>query len=268
MELMENAWEYYRQHGRHTLPWRQPEADGSFSPYTIWVSEIMLQQTQVSRVVPKYEQFIAQFPDTPTLAAASLGEVLTAWQGLGYNRRAKYLWQAAQQLMAEHGGRLPHDHTVLSALPGIGANTAGAIQAYAFNAPAVFVETNIRTVFIYYCFAGQERVSDTAIRSLVDQTLDREQPRVWYWALMDYGSFLKQTVGNISRNSHAYTRQSPFRGSARQLRGQVLRVLATAACSRDELLRQLGDPRGEAIVAALEREGLIQCRGQLYQLPL
>ncbi|HET9174252.1 MAG TPA: hypothetical protein VFN56_03145, partial [Candidatus Saccharimonadales bacterium] len=138
------VWRHYEAHGRHDLPWRQPNAAGRFDPYAITVSECMLQQTQVSRVLGKYQEFLAQFPTVAALANADLGAVLRVWSGLGYNRRAKFLWQTAQLVLSSSSQQFPRSLPELVALPGIGANTAGAILAYAFNEPAVFVETNIR----------------------------------------------------------------------------------------------------------------------------
>ena len=258
---------YYAAHGRYDLLWRLPEADGSFDPYKVLVSEIMLQQTQVPRVIPKYEAFLQRFPAISELAAASLGDVLVTWQGLGYNRRAKFLWLAAQRIVSDFNGRLPNNQTALESLPGIGANTAGAIRAYAFNEPVVFVETNIRTVYIHHFFKDKADIPDVAVRMVLSKTLDHRNPRVFYWSLMDYGSYLKQVVGNLSRASKAYAKQSKFAGSARQLRGRALRLLAGGALSEAALLDELHDTRAAAIVADLTREGLIQRVSGHYKLP-
>lgn len=192
-DFHDTIWAYYHDHGRHDLPWRQMT-----DPYAIMVSEIMLQQTQVSRVIPKYHEFLRQFPNVQSLAAARLGDVLRAWSGLGYNRRAKYLWQAAQAIADDFGGKFPDSRDQLVQLPGIGANTAGAILAYAFNQPTVFVETNIRTVYLHHFFADTEAISDVQIRKLLEQTLDHEQPREFYWALMDYGASLGAAGGGVT----------------------------------------------------------------------
>jgi A/G-specific adenine glycosylase len=266
-DFQELILRYYHEHGRHDLPWRLPEGDGTFDPYKILVSEIMLQQTQVPRVIPKYTAFLAQFPTTSSIATASLGMVLKAWQGLGYNRRAKFLWQAAQMIEQEYGGALPHGQAALERLPGVGKNTAGAIRAYAFNEPAVFIETNIRTAYIHYFFKDQLQVTDTLIRQLVESTLDRQQSRIWYWALMDYGSYLKSTVGNVSRVSKSYAKQSRFQGSVRQLRGRVLKLLAGGQVGKADLLLQLGDERSEAVLAHLIQEGLVCESNGGYSLP-
>lgn len=256
------VWDYYRQHGRHDLPWRH--AEGGFQPYHILVSELMLQQTQVPRVLSKYAAFLEQFPTLETLAAAPLGAVLRVWTGLGYNRRAKYLHQAVKHIVA--GGAFPQTIAELTKLPGIGPGTAGAILAYAFNEPAVFVETNIRTVFIHHFLDGQTDIPDKTILELVSQTLPGSGYREWYWALMDYGSHLKKLNGNLSRHSRSYARQATFSGSRRQIRGQVLRLLSGAPMSLVALSRRIADERLSEIVDQLIKEGLILEHGRTLSL--
>lgn len=257
--------EYYRQYGRHDLPWRQPEPDGDFDPYKIVVSEIMLQQTQATRVVPKYRQFLAEFPSFAALAAAPLSSVLIAWSGLGYNRRAKFLRQCAEQVTHEHGGQLPQTSEALVRLPGIGVNTAGAILAYAYNKPVVFIETNIRTVFIHHFFADKTGVDDRDILDLAARTLP-DDTRTWYWALMDYGSHLKQTVGNLNVLSKHYAKQTNFVGSRRQIRGQVLKLLSTRPHSRAELMQLIPDERLAGVLEDLCSEGFIARVTEYYHL--
>lgn len=261
--FLEVVWDYYRSHGRGALPWRAPEPDGSFDPYKILVSELMLQQTQVARVVPKYQAFLERFPDVKSLAAAELGDVLREWQGLGYNRRAKFLWQAAQALGVSGG--FPKTLAELVQLPGVGANTAGAILAYAFNQPAVFVETNIRTVYLHHFTRDGEIVSDDFIRDVLRQTLDHEHPREFYWALMDYGAFLKTQVHNISRSKH-YTKQAAFAGSKRQVRGAIIRLLSAGAMTKAQIETAVDDERCSTILAELLREGLIRRGRSGYHL--
>lgn len=222
----------------------------------------MLQQTQVQRVIPKYIEFLDVFPNVQILAQASLGDVLRLWSGLGYNRRAKFLWQAAQIVVKEYGGIFPKDQTELTRLPGVGANTAGAICAYAYDQPVVFIETNIRTVFIHHFFNDRTDVHDSELRPLLEQVLKEAQaqglsPREWYWALMDYGTQLKATVGNASRASKHYAKQSAFAGSNRQVRGKVLRELADSAKTMKQLLEDIGDERLPLVLEDLLREGLI-----------
>lgn len=256
------VWDYYHAHGRDELPWRSA-ADA----YHVVVSELMLQQTQVGRVIPKYHEFLERFPSVRDLAEAPLGDVLRVWNGLGYNRRAKFLWQAAQQVVREHGGMFPDRSDQLVRLPGIGRNTAGAVLAYAYDRPAVFVETNIRTVFIHHFFHDRPAgVADEEILKLVGETLDKEHPREWYWALMDYGSYLKQTVGNLNRLSRTYAKQSVFEGSRRQVRGLVLRLLGDGPRTLAELREQIRDERLESILGDLADEQLIRRRGKTYRL--
>jgi A/G-specific adenine glycosylase len=226
----------------------------------------MLQQTQVGRVVPKYELFLRQFPTVGELAAAPLSKVLVAWQGLGYNRRAQFLWRAAQQIVDQFAGMVPQAAAELVRLPGIGTNTAGAIVAYAYNQPAVFIETNIRTVYIHHFFGDQTGVTDDAITELLTQTLEYDNPRQFYWALMDYGTHLKVSgVKNVQQSKH-FTKQSRFEGSVRQLRGRALRLLAERPRPAAELLAELGDERSQQVLAQLVKEGLIAQAGQSYRL--
>jgi len=210
---------YYEAAGRD-LPWRRTD-----QPYEILVSEVMLQQTQVPRVLPKYEEFLRAFPDVEALARAPLADVLAAWSGLGYNRRAKSLKAAAEIIVAENGSRVPDTLEGLIALPGIGHATASQILAFAFCVAVPFIETNIRAVYLHEFFGDADDVPDAAILPLVDATLDRTDPRSWYYALMDYGTYLKATVPNPSRRSAHHTRQSRFAGSNRQVRGALLREL-------------------------------------------
>jgi A/G-specific adenine glycosylase len=260
----DDMWTHYRQWGRHDLPWRCPEANGQFDPYKILASELMLQQTQVGRVIPKYEAFLARFPDVTTLAGATLADVLVAWSGLGYNRRAKYLWQAAQQIV-EHGS-FPQTMEGLVTLPGVGRNTAGAVLAYAFNQPAVFLETNIRTVYIHYFYHDKADVHDRELLPLVAATVPPDRAREFYWALMDYGTHLKQTVGNIARASRHYRPQSRFEGSRRQVRGKIIRLLASGPRDTDELIADLHDPRAPGILTEMVSEGLVATSGRTSHL--
>jgi A/G-specific adenine glycosylase len=265
-QFRSTVWDYYAKNARD-LPWRTPEKDGSFDPYKILVSEIMLQQTQVSRVQEKYVEFLSQFPTLESLARSSLGEVIIRWQGLGYNRRAKYLHQTARLITQDYEGNVPKETKQLVLLPGIGTNTAAAIGVYAFNRQLVFIETNIRSVFIHHFFKDTESVPDKDIIFLVQQTLDTEMPREWYWALMDYGTYIKATHGNASRQSKSYTKQSVFDGSSRQIRGKVLKILTTNSMSAKELQYTIHDDRLEDILNDLLREKLIVERENNLSLP-
>ncbi len=261
--FLEELWAYYGKHARHDLPWRISEANRTFDPYKILVSEIMLQQTQVQRVTTKYNEFLATFPTVEALAEAQLGDVLRMWQGLGYNRRAKYLWEAAKRIADL--GKFPSEYHGLVALPGIGPNTAGAILAYAYNQPALFIETNVRTVYIHAFFNDENEVTDKAILEVLKETIDQEQPREFYWALMDYGSYLKKHVRNNSQSKH-YTKQSKFEGSNRQIRGMVLRELAEGKKSMALLTKQIDDKRLTTIIETLEQEEMITRSGETISL--
>lgn len=214
------VYRFYAGNSRDHLPWRH-----TFDPYRIVVSEVMLQQTQVSRALVKFPAFVSRFPTLLSLAKAGASEVLQEWQGLGYNRRALYLKKFAEHVIAECSGVIPSERSILRRLPGIGDATAGSICAFAFNKPEVFIETNIRSVFIHHFFSGSSRVEDTRLLPLVKKTLDRRNPRRWYSALMDYGVHLKKVYGNPSRNSRHYVRQSPYEGSDRQRASALLKFL-------------------------------------------
>lgn len=240
------------------MPWRD-----EITPYRIVVSELMLQQTQVSRVMDKYPEFIMRFPDFTTLSQAPLAGVLEAWQGLGYNRRAKYLHTIARRVVDEWGGILPQDPEMLISLTGIGRSTAGSIAAFAFNMPVVFIETNIRRVFIHHFFPEGDAIADSQILPVVEQTLDRDNPREWYYALMDYGTWLAGRMQNPNRRSRHYLKQSAFEGSDRQIRGQLLRKLLTEkTCPIETLITDSGaEPsRVRRILISMIQEGLL-CEG-------
>lgn len=258
------VWEYYERNGRHSLPWRKTS-----NPYRILVSEIMLQQTQVDRVLPKYRAFLTQFPTVTSLAEATLGEVLRAWQGLGYNRRAKMLHTCAQSVVREHAGKFPKTYEALVALPGIGPYTAGAVLAFAFNSATPIIETNIRSVMIHHFFHDDTDVPDREIMRVVARTLETDRVREWYYALMDYGVYIKKEFGNPNSKSKHYAKQSTFKGSDREIRGAVLRTLAKGTNTRAQLLTQLPfeDVRIDAQVENLLREGLIEQVKKKYQLP-
>lgn len=255
--------EFYADN-RRTLPWRNPDQDGTFDPYKILLSELMLQQTQVNRVTIKYHDFLQTFPDIATLAQAPLADVLRMWSGLGYNRRARFLHQSAA--IIHQAGTFPTTQEQLIALPGVGANTAGAILAYAYNKPTVFIETNIRTVYLHHFFAHSSDVSDRQLLPLIEKTLDTHNPRQWYWALMDYGTFLKAEHSNPSRRSRHHTKQSTFEGSRRQLRGRILKLLIEQNYEYSVLANDLSDPRLDAVLKDMIHEGLVSKVGQVYQL--
>ncbi|MFZ0005596.1 A/G-specific adenine glycosylase [Methanoregula sp.] len=255
---------FYNRYGRHDMLWRHTD-----DPYRIFVSEIMLQQTQVERVAVKYPEFIDAFPDFASLARAPLTDVLKVWQGMGYNRRAISLKKSAEKMEKEFCGILPSDPHVLATFPGIGPATASSICAFAFNMPVVFIETNIRRVFIHFFFSGRESITDADILSVVERMLDRDNPRIWYWALMDFGAELKKSVPNPNYKSTAYVKQAPFAGSDRRIRGIILKYLLIKHTAREEeitgLVREKSD-RVRLILAALEREGFLRKESEIYYL--
>lgn len=266
-EFQSMILEFYRQEGR-SFPWRETR-----DPYAILVSELMLQQTQTERVVPKYRSWLEAFPTAADLAAAPFPQVLAAWSGLGYNRRAGYLQEACRQVVQELGGVFPSTAKELQRLKGVGAYTAGAVAAFAFNSPEVFIETNIRSVYLFLFFpagnTGGQRVADAQLMPLIETTLYRPDPRVWYYALMDYGAALKKSTANPNRQSRHYSRQSRFEGSLRQARGAIVRQLSLGG-NRPQALEDLAAGAGidlyrmQGAAESLVSEGMIMQRGNLY----
>ncbi len=224
---------------------------------------MMLQQTQTSRVIEKFAEFIKAFPTVSRLSKADQKDVLKLWQGLGYNRRALYLLQTARTICEKHNGRVPSLKEKLVTLPGVGNNTAGAVIAFAHNFPAIFIETNIRRVFIHEFFREKEKVSDQEIFPLIEATLDQKNPREWYYALMDYGAYLSKFETNPNRKSMHYKKQSKFDGSMRQVRGKILKLLLEKPHSMQEF-EKLFDEKEYLIKALyqLEKEGFILCSGK------
>lgn len=261
----QRVYRYYRAHGR-TLPWRL-----NTDPCHILVSEIMLQQTRVDRVIPKFNAFISAYPTFEALAGASLAEILTLWQGLGYNRRARALHLAAREVVQNHHGKLPHHIDDLQHLPGVGPYTAGAIMAFAFNQPAVIIETNIRTVFIHHFFPEAEAVRDAQLLPLITATLDQKNPRQWYWALMDYGLYLKKEHPNPSRRSAHHVKQGAFTNSNRQIRGAIIKALAAVPSATAAQLQRAIPYDATRIADNLHQlhvEEMIVKQGRKYALPL
>lgn len=245
------------------MPWRT-----DCNPYYILLSEIMLQQTQVPRVLQKFEEFIAAFPTIESLAYAEFVDVLHCWSGLGYNRRAKYLHEAAKQIHSL--GHFPTTIKDLERLPGIGPNTAASILVYAFNEPLTFIETNVRTVYIYYFFEHTTtKVSEKELFEIIQQTVYSQNPRQWYWALMDYGTHIKKTIGNFNAKSNMYTTQSKFEGSNRQKRAMILRFLMQhGAQTADAISFHLDIPDDLTIelLTVLCSEGMIQNHQKEYSI--
>lgn len=258
------VWGYYAVN-RRAMPWRDV-----ITPYRVFVSEIMLQQTQVARVMEKLPQFIKLFPNFKALADAPLQSVLSAWQGMGYNRRALYLKKAAETVVRDYRGRLPQSPEELEKLAGVGPATARSIAAFAWNSPEVFIETNIRAVFLHHFFAGRSSVSDSQLLPFVENALDRENPREWYYALMDYGTMLKKANKNPSRASAHHAKQSKFEGSVRETRGKIIKALSgvRGACTEAALIKHAVEPvaKVRTALAGLMRDGLVKKNGRKFAI--
>lgn len=258
-------WElqhHYFEAGRAHLPWRVTR-----DPYKILVSEIMLQQTQVERVLPYYKKFLRAFPNAASLGRASLPAVLALWQGLGYNRRAKFLRDAAKILAKKKTSDLTTEF--LETLPGVGHYTARAVGAFAFNRPEVFVETNIRTVFFHHLHT-KRALSDQDLLPIVEKALKESEmePRDFYAALMDYGTHLKGQGVRLNKKSTHYVKQSTFEGSTRQLRGAILRELLQHQATLSTLLHHIPRNKEEVAheLARLMAEGLVHFHGRYFAI--
>jgi A/G-specific adenine glycosylase len=247
------------------MPWRDVD-----DPYAVLVSEVMLQQTQVSRVEPRFREWMETFPTLDALAAAPLTLVLERWQGLGYNRRAVNLKRSAELVVENHGGRMPCDPAVLRTLPGIGPVTAAAVANYACQVPTPFIETNVRAAVLHVFFRDADGVPDRDIAPIVEATWDAEDPRGWGYALMDYGTHLKRTLPNPSRRSSHHVKQSRFEGSRRQARARLLRaVLAEPGRAADAYGEAVGLLASDAhdLLEELGREGFVTCAEERWSVP-
>ncbi|MEO6536573.1 MAG: A/G-specific adenine glycosylase [Candidatus Paceibacterota bacterium] len=260
------VWKHYEEQGRHSLPWRKTK-----DPYRILVSEVMLQQTQVDRVLPYYRAWFTAYPTIKKLAEAPLKDVLTHWQGMGYNRRAKMLHEAAKVVVRDCRGKMPASVQELEKLPGVGNYTARAIAAFAHNQDVVFIETNIRTVVTHHFFTDSEVVSDAEIFEVIERALPKGSAREWYAALMDYGAFLKRSGIRINAKSKSYTKQSVFAGSGREVRGAIVRELTTRPATKQQLVKLFGTEREPQIITQIQKllnEGIIEKLGRSYRLPM
>jgi A/G-specific adenine glycosylase len=223
----------------------------------------MLQQTQVPRVIEKYKSFIKRFPNLRKLADAKLSDVLKEWSGLGYNRRAKYLHDAAKEIVSKYKNVVPKDVIALRKLSGMGPYTASAVRVFAFDLPDILIETNIRSVYIHHFFKDKRSVRDVDLIPIATKASDGQDPRKWHWALMDYGSHLKRSGVRNNVQSKHYAKQSKFEGSLRQVRGQILRRLHQDPATEQGInaLRPrttLGQTLLKKALAGLERDGLIK----------
>jgi len=267
--FQEKIFKYYAQNAR-IFPWRR-----TTNAYHILVSEIMLQQTQTDRVVPKYRAFLRLFPTWKALAQAQTAEVITAWQGLGYNRRALNLKRCAEKIYLEHKGKMPQERKALESLPGIGPYTAGALLCFAFKKWEPLIETNIRRAFIHEFFQEQELIHDREIIEVLTKTLTCSQNHTeqaceearcaahWFYALMDYGAYLGKTLrtaNNPNKKSRHYTRQSKFEGSHRQVRGAILRYLTHNGSTKSSELYEkinVAEAQIKKALKELEAEGFL-----------
>jgi A/G-specific adenine glycosylase len=250
-QFKETIWNHYA-HNKREMPWRS-----NTSLYYVIVSEIMLQQTQVATVITKFNQFISLFPDFKTLSVADTKILLGAWSGLGYNNRALRLRECAK-IISTNPKQFDCTTTleVLDNLPGIGHATAAAILAYSYNQPTPYIETNIRRIFIHHFFADHVNIDDKQLLPLIEQAMDRDNPREWYWALMDYGSYLKTIIPNPNRKSKTHSIQSKFEGSVRQVRGEILRRLQTGKLTQNQIELEFGQ-RGVKAILGLVRDKVI-----------
>ncbi|AEF83227.1 adenine glycosylase [Leadbettera azotonutricia] len=258
-------YSYYDEQGR-SFPWRR-----NLAPWGILVSEFMLQQTQTERAVSYWERWMEKWPTAACLDKAPLEEVLKEWSGLGYNRRAMYIKECANIITTEHKGIVPQTPESLLELPGIGPYCSGAISCFAYNYPSVFIETNIRAVMLHFFFKDQEGIKDSELLPLLEKHLDKENPRKWYWALMDYGAALKKTTPNPNRRSAHYTRQSAFKGSLRQIRGSLIRSLVKCSPAAPEELRKSLDVKTDEeefyqALKSLEKDSLVAEAGGRYRI--
>lgn len=249
-------WDFFRDHGR-SFPWRETR-----DPYRILVSEMMLQQTQTERVLPKYLQFIDVYPDMPSLSRAQFGEVYPLWQGLGYNRRCLALIAIASRCVEEFGGAIPNCTRTLLSFPSVGPATAAALKAFAWGEPSLYLETNIRRVLLHVWHNRESGVPDRKLLETLEQVMDKDDPRMWYYAMMDYGVHLRKAVANPNTRSRHYTRQKPFKDSDREIRGMVLRILSKKHSATLQEIVQIADmPLGrvEYNLNSLVRDGMVAC---------
>jgi len=256
----QTVWDYYKKNKR-AMPWRK-----DISPYNIFISEVMLQQTQVSRVLVKYPLFTRIFPNIKSLAQANTTQLLSVWQGLGYNRRALYLKKAALMICDSFNCCIPDDPIILDTLPGIGYATACSIVCFIYNKPVVFIETNIRRVYIYHYFNDKTNVDDKDIFCVIERTLDKGHAREWYWALMDYGAYLATQIDNPNKKSRRYVKQKRFKGSVREVRGGVIKLLLKRSHTLVELKNIYTDERLSIALEQLEKEEFIMKKKDIYYI--
>ncbi len=250
------------------LPWRHTS-----DPYAILVSEVMLQQTQVSRVLEKYEAFLGKYPTVFDLADAPTSGIIRDWKGLGYNRRALYLHRGALIVVEKYKGIFPESEAELLSIPGIGKYTARAILVFAFRHTVAMVDTNIRKIITHFFYDGRTQ-SESVIWETAKRLVPKGKSWEWHQALMDYGALeLWKQTGNNTARSIKRTSTVPFRQTNRFLRGRILDALRVCPRSDSELVSEMAQicKRPESVVrdavSALIREGLCEQTGAVLSLP-
>ncbi len=256
-----NWWETHRR----DLPWRR-----THDPYRILVSEVMLQQTQVSRVIPKYTEFIRIFPDVFALAAASVGDVLRAWKGMGYNRRALYLKKTAERVVQAYEGHFPQTEKELVQLPGLGTYTARAILVFAFRKNVAPVDTNIRQIITHYFFEDTHQ-KESIIAKVADLLLPHDKSWEWGQALMDYGAL---EMPKLRPKKEKKISSIPFKETNRFYRGRIMDTLRMHDIREFILLKEFREKYDKPedflihILQGLEKDGLItRSKEGLLSLP-
>lgn len=275
-EFADEIFGWYRKNKKKfNFPWRKTK-----DPYHILVSEIMLQQTQISRVLPKYEEWLKEFPIIGSLAATPFSRALFVWHGLGYNRRARHLKNCADSIIREYGGKVPKSPELLMRLPGIGHYTSRAIACFAYGKCEPFLDTNIRRVLIhFFSEKSAEKIDDKKLLFFMAENTPHRVTREWYYALMDYGrEVLGRTRDNPNRKSKSYTKQSPFKGSQREVRADIVshllerkrwvqtKDLARALKEKGISASYLLPRRLLAILTSLEKEHLIARRRKTWAI--
>jgi A/G-specific adenine glycosylase len=255
---------FYEGHGRQFI-WRETS-----DPYRILLSEVMLQQTQTSRVIPKYELFLSLWPTLKDLAGVALDELLYHWKGLGYNRRALNLRRSAIA-SREWDWNLPTKQTELLSLPGVGKATAAAIGAFSYRERTIYLETNIRRVLLHCFYPDQEGVKDKELELLLGRLVQLvEDPKAWYYALMDFGVLLKHLLPNANMRSAHYTKQAKFENSNRQIRGQLIHLLSDTGAKEQQqvttLLSHFEEERVLYCLRQLEKEGFVEETEGTYRI--
>lgn len=246
---------WWQSHQRN-LPWRR-----THDPYRIMVSEVMLQQTQVSRVLPKYKEFLRAFPTVVDLAKATPAHVLRVWKGMGYNRRALYLHHAAKIIVEQYQGQFPVSEQQLSKLPGLGTYTARAILVFAYKQEVPLVDTNIRQIITHFFF-DDVRQKESVIETVAQQLLPKGKSWEWHQALMDYNAVAMSKLK--TQMSKRKKKTIPFRESNRFFRGRIIDRLREGEVKEQELIGECISAYGKTrsfmrgIIASLIKDGLIE----------